>query len=406
MPPKVNATEKAPQKKTVVAPAKNTQSASTPALSGTGKGKKQQTEEQVVATSASTEVKEKKPSKYAGVEKGDCPNLATAFAGLHLNVENVKKWLKNHYENYKVERKQKAVINTSTNTSAPVEKAPTKKGAKVVDTPAPTDDKPKTVSDKVMLNNANFALGAVEHTLCLGLVGLIYNKSKKAGAGLYTLSEQDLLTAIESNRDYNFTFGRLLYGYFPAQNYVSQLLFEKKDLSSYIEKFGFTGGNSTVNISGVLNLIAYLMLQSRTALADVAYWSTIAKRGTTVTDRSILCAIPVVYQGQLRESLYRKCEDVMLKISGLAPGDESETGSKRGSKKGSKKTEAVEAEATDEADQDENEDGDDDEAGDEEDGDEDEPEEDEEEPEPEPVPVKQVKKSVTTAKKPVSSAKK
>lgn len=397
--PKTNEVEKAPQKKNATSTGKGGKvqaSAPAPAPVG-GKGKKSaETSAEVPA-----DAQQKKPSKYAGVEKGTAPNLATAFAGLHLNVETVKKWLKNYYDDYKVERKQKTV--TPTQTPVPTEKAPTKKGTKAQETTVQpsTDTKPKVVSEKVMLNNANFALGAVEHSLCLGLVGLVYEKSKKGGAGLYTLSEQDLMTALDANRDYSYTFGRLMFGYFPKQDYVTQLGFDKRDLVAYVEQYGFTGGNASVNIGGVVNLIAFLMLQNRTLLAETAYWSTIAKKGTTVSDRSILCAIPVVYQGQLKDTLFKKCEDVMLKISGVNPNEDSESGSKQGSKKGSKKTATVVESNTEEDDVD-------DEVADDEEGDDDAEEEqdDDEEPEPEPEPVKPVKKPAAPAKKPLNSAKK
>lgn len=399
--PKTNEVEKAPQKKNATSTGKGGKAQSaTPApapVQAAGKGKKStETPAEVPA-----DTQPKKPSKYAGVEKGTAPNLATAFAGLHLNVETVKKWLKNYYDDYKVERKQKTAPPTQT--PVQTEKAPAKKGAKAQETtPPPTaDTKPKVVSEKVMLNNANFALGAVEHSLCLGLVGLVYEKSKKGGAGLYTLSEQDLMTALESNREYNYTFGRLMFGYFTKQDYVTQLGFDKRDLVAYIEQYGFTGGNTSVNIGGVLNLIAFLMLQSRTLLAETAYWSTIAKRGTTVSDRSILCAIPVVYQGQLKDTLFKKCEDVMLKISGVSSNEDSESGSKQGSKKGSKKTATV-AESNTEEDQDEEEVVDDDEDVEEDQ----EEQDDEEEAEPEPEPVKPAKKPAAPAKKPAAQAKK
>lgn len=393
MPPKVNNTEKAPQKKQVASSAKTPPTP--PQNSGKNSKKTQHVEESVEAD----QVKDKKPGKYDGVEKGECPNLATAFAGLHLNVERVKAWLKRHYSNYKVERKVKTV------TPVVAEKVPTKKGAKSDGTNT-VDNTPRPVSDKVMLNNANFALGAVEHSLCLGLIELIYGKSKKAGAGLYTLSEQDLMTAIEANKDYNHTFGRCMYGYFPSQDYVSQLMFEKKELPTYIEQYGFNGGNSNVNMGGVLNLIAFLLLQSRTLLADTAYWSTIAKKGTTVSDRSILYAIPVVYQGKLKDLLFRKCEDVMLKISGVK-SDDSENGSKKGSKQGSKKVNTLTK--NNNGDEEENEDNEDveDEDEEEEEEPEDEDEEEEEEADEEPEPVKPVKKGANTgAKKPTSSSKK
>jgi len=358
---------------------------------GKGKGKSAQKEESV-------EQKEKKPSKYAGVEKGDAPNLATAFAGLHLNVETVKKWLKSYYEDYKVERKAKSVKST-------IENPPTKKGGSKNE--SVQNSEPKVMSEKVMLNNANFALGAVEHSLCLGLVGLIYGKSKKAGAGLYTLYEQDLLASIDANLEYKFTFGRLLYLYQTKMDYVTQLGFNKKELSAYIEQYGFTGGNTTVNINGVLNLIAFLMLQNRNLLAETAYWSTIAKKGTTVTDRSILCAIPVTYQGQLKDTLYRKCEDVMLKISGVSSTDDSESGSKKGSKQGSKKVAQVVND--DENDEDGDDEDGDDEDGDDEDGDDededDEDEDEDEEPVPEPPKKTSNNKNSNNGKKQTSSKK-
>ena len=46
--------------------------------------------EKTVAKQNSKSKKDKRPDKYAGVEKGDLPNKATAFAKLFFNVKSCR----------------------------------------------------------------------------------------------------------------------------------------------------------------------------------------------------------------------------------------------------------------------------------------------------------------------------
>lgn len=374
--PKTNEVEKAPQKKTATQKPKTVAQATPVATAAVGKAKTKQVTN--AAPQVNDEFKEKKPGRYEGVDKGDAPNKATAFAGLHLNVEYMKTYLRKYYnDNYKVEKK----VKLTPVTAGEGEKTPAKKGAKVEPVSLQDASRPKTIQSKVMISDAHFAVSAIEHTLCLNLVGMAYSKSKKAGAGLHTLSESDLMTALQLDHDYSYTFTRMLSGYFPKMDYVKQLNYSEADLVSYIEKFGFNGGNTNVNISGVINLISFLLLQNRNLLAENAYWATVSAKKTTVTDRTILYTIPTVYQGQLKDVLFKKCEDVMLKISGLKPEND---GSETGSKKGSKKAQAEETNQDAEDEEVEDEEADEDEEEAEEEADEEADEDEEEEPVPTP----------------------
>ena len=322
---------------------------------------------------------DKKPSRFAGVEKGNYPNIATAFAGAAFNVEDTKRWMKSYYSSYKVVRKTK------------------------VDTTKGDDHVPKKSSETVAIKDAHFLLTACDQVVCLTLANCAANRSKKAGAGLYTITDENLTDGILLNDELRYTFERLLTKYDSHQNYSSQININKHTLEKFIEKYAFDGGNSNIILNdSAINLLMYLILQNRFMLAETAFQMTLYKKSASVTDRSILFSINTVYIGKLKNSLFKKAEDMSLRLSGLSPerDEGSETGSKSGSKKNTKDDDASNEEGSDEEGSDEegsddegsddegsDDEGSDDEGSDDEDGDQD--------SEPESEPPKKVSKNTT-----------
>ena len=246
--------------------------------------------------------KEKRPNKYADIEKGDCPNKATAFAKLHFNVGSAKKWLNEYFKRYTVEKKKK-------------------------------EDKDAETDSKVKILNSHFALTAADQLICLSLVNLAGEKSKKAAAGLYTITEENMMDNIKMSKDFNYTFGRFLDSYDCHGNYAPQMGLKKETVLEFIEKYAFNGGNSNINLDGqAFNFLMYIMLKNRILLAETAFQMIVYARKSSIDDRAILCAIKTIYTGQLGNSIYKKVEDVSKIVRGMAVEKDEKESTKKGSK--------------------------------------------------------------------------
>lgn len=227
---------------------------------------------------------DKKEKKFAGVEKGDSPNIETAFVKLHFNVNLTKKWMRQFYDkdSYKVKRKIKK-----------------------------DDESDKPLEIKVKLTNAHYAITASEEALCMKLVNIAFEKSKKGTAGLYTITLENMTDSVRLNKDFNYTFGKFLDNYDSHDNYESQLGLPKKSIMNFIDKFAFDGGNTSVTLDqGSYNLMMYLLIKNRNLLCDSAFQKTIYAKKTSVDDRGIMFSLKDVYTGELYKSLFKKVESV------------------------------------------------------------------------------------------------
>ena len=250
---------------------------------------------------------EKRPNKYAEIDKGDCPNKATAFAKLYFNVKSVQKWMNEYFKKYSIEKKK-----SSTDTKK--------------------DDEDAENDGKVKILNSHFAMTAADQVVCLSLVNLAAAKSKKAAAGLYTITEENMLDNIKMSRDFNYTFGRFLDSYDSLGNYAPQMGLSKKTVLEFVEAYAFNGGNSNINLDNqAFNLLMYIMLKNRILLAETAFQMIVYARKSSIDDRAILCAIKTIYTGQLGNDIYKKVENVSKTVRGTSV-EKDDVDTKKGSK--------------------------------------------------------------------------
>jgi hypothetical protein len=247
--------------------------------------------------------KQVKKDKYAGIEKGDLPNKATAYAKLVFNVKNSQTWLKNHLKRHKIVRKQK-------------------------------DGKDNDDDGKVKIFNAHFALTATDQVICLSLVNLASNKATKAAAGMYEITEEQMMDNINLDRDFTFTFGKYLVHYDSHENYTSQLNILRSTVNKFIETYAFNGGNSNVSLTDeAFNLLMFIMLKNRIMLTETAFQMSQYAGKSSVDDRAILHSIKCHYTGNLYRAVYKKAEEVSRIVRGLKKEKEEDDDLNKSAKK-------------------------------------------------------------------------
>jgi hypothetical protein len=264
------------------------------------------------STKASKSSKTDKPrkDKFEGIEKGDLPNKATAFAQLNFNVKTTQKWLSTHYSRYSIEKKKKE-----------------------------DDDDDEETKNKVKILNAHYALTATDQVICLSLVNLVANKATKGQAGLYTITESLLQDKLQLNKDFRHTFGAVLDSYSSHQNYASELQLSKDAVTKFIEKYAFNGGNTDIHLEDDgFNFLMFIMLRSRIMLATTAFQMAVYARKSSVDDRAILYSIRSVFVGDLKDSLFKKVENVSNRVRQIKNdgGDDDEDEAPKKSKKSGK----------------------------------------------------------------------
>lgn len=285
-------------------------------------------------SSKNSKSRDKRGNKYANVDKGDCPNKATAFAKLFFNVKTCHKWLAEYYTRYTIKRKPKK------------------------DDDSKKTDKDSKKNENVKITNAHYILTAVDQVMCLYFVNLAGKRSKKADAGLHTITEESLMDCVKLDKDLKFAFGKYMEGYSQSDNYGKQMTLEKKIVDEFIEKYAFDGGNSNIHIeNGAYNFLSYILLKTRIQLAEAAFHMVVFSGRSSVNDKALLAAIKIMFTGELLKSLIKKTEDVSNRVRNIENekgDDDSKNGSgdskhKEKSKKVSKKndSEAEESEGSD-----------------------------------------------------------
>lgn len=243
-------------------------------------------------------------SKFAGVEKGDTANKATAFAGLHFNAISTQKWLSSYYKKYKVEHKKKK---------------------------ADSDDKDK--DNRVRILNAHFAMTATDEVICSSLVSAAHNNSKKQEAGLYVITEEGIINTVKLSKELDFTFGRFLDSYDTNSDYSPQLQLKKDEVTKFIETYGVR--NTSIHLeSGAFNFLMYIIFKNRVLLAESAYQLSQYAKKSSVDDRSILFSLRTTYCGNLLKTMFSKVDEVSSRVRGLQPdkGELDDSTPKKGSK--------------------------------------------------------------------------
>lgn len=279
--------------------------------------------------------KEKKPDKLAHIVcKDDEPNKATALGGLKLNVKTVQKWLKEYYTRYPIEKKKKEVKEKENNKSdkddSDKNNNEEKKEKKVKKVKDPND--PQYVN----ILNAQYAISAADHVLCILLVNLASEKSKKLTAGMYTITEENMVNSVKMDKDLNYTFGKFLDNYDTLETYAPQLKgFDgvgKKTVIHYITSHAFSGGNTNFHLEeGAYNFLMFILLKNRILLAEAAFYMTRYNSRSSVSDKAVICSTNIVYIGNLKKTIMKKMETVSASIRGIKTSDMDDN-SRKGSK--------------------------------------------------------------------------
>ena len=228
--------------------------------------------------------KPSKPNKFAGIERGDCPNIATAAAKLHLNVKTCQKWMVEYLSRYTITKKN------------------------------PDDD------NRVKILGAHFVLTAADEVICSKLATLGFARSKKGEAGLNTITEDNLIDSVRLDKEFNYTFGKYLDAYSTGDNYGAQLGMSKETIVKFLESFAFNGGNNNVHLdNSAYNFLMYILLKNRIQMTDAAYHVITYANKTSVNDKSMLHVTRMLFVGSLGKTICQKIEDVSLIMKQLTP---------------------------------------------------------------------------------------
>jgi hypothetical protein len=233
-------------------------------------------------------------------------NKDTKRANLHFNVKSVAKWLKEFYKNHndsvymdflakkKHDRKEKERDNKK-------------------DKNNDDDVDIKTTEMKIKILNAHFAITASEETLCLCLIELFAQKSKKnAFSGLYEITYEQMLNDLTHNNDFNYTFGKYLQKFDLHQLYIGSLydLKDRKKVDEFIDKYAFKGSGNTHKIeSNAHNFIMFLLLQNRIFLAKTAFQMIKYANKTSVDYKSVMLSLDINYQDKLLKTIKANVEE-------------------------------------------------------------------------------------------------
>jgi hypothetical protein len=229
--------------------------------------------------------KKSKPEQKTGSDKG--LNKETISVGLMFNVKPYKKWLKTYYQN--------------TNRSS------------------------------VKIMNAHYMMAAMNEILVFNLLNGASEMIQKQKTGLLDLTLERFMMYIQSTNHILTTFSQFHTRYEPGFDYIKLVPLEKTLLSRFIEKKCFHK-NDALNINkDTMNYICYLLTQTNTRCAEIAYvFSQYAKK-TTVSGEGIKGAIQVFFNGKLLIDIMTKLEQITRvlknkskKDSDKDPGEENE----------------------------------------------------------------------------------
>jgi hypothetical protein len=208
--------------------------------------------------------KKTKPEQKTGSDKG--LNKETISVGLMFNVKPYKKWLKTYYEN--------------------------------------------TNRQSVKIMNAHYMMGAMNEILVFNLLNGASEMIQKQKTGLLDLTLERFMMYIQSTNHILTTFSQFHTRYEPGFDYTKLVPLEKTLLSRFIEKKCFHK-NDALNINkDTMNYICYLLTQTNTRCAEIAYvFSQYAKK-TTVSGEGIKAAIQVFFNGKLLIDIMTKLEQI------------------------------------------------------------------------------------------------
>jgi hypothetical protein len=179
-----------------------------------------------------------------------------------------------------------------------------------------------------------------------------------------------MINSVKLDKDFNSTFGRFLDNYDSHETYASQLTGMEKTnekgtgVLDYVSSHGFLGGSNSYHFeAGAYNFLMFIMLKNRILLAETAFQMVQYARKSSVDDRAVSFAVNTVYSGKLRQTLFKKLEEISNLVRGLKGKDEDKDNDSKDShrkdsndKKKNKKQEQ-EASSSEESDEEEEVDG-------------------------------------------------
>ena len=236
--------------------------------------------------------KPKKPSKYAGVDKGDKKNKETAYAELNFDVKETKRWMAKYFKT----NANKDYVDWLKNKRTQI---------KLEENPDAEIDEEKLC--RTSIKNAHFALGFIEEILCIKLVDLSSEDAKKSKVKTYVVSETDIRNIIRFNNDLNHTFGRFLDLYNSDEDYEATMKLSRKVVYKFIDERSAMGTSVQLD-DHALNMLLFILHQNRVMLSVSAYNKMMYSKKSSVDYRSVMYSIFDHYTGRFRDLLYKKLE--------------------------------------------------------------------------------------------------
>ena len=293
--------------------------------------KKSNKEKEVKKTKVKIEEKSSKKKKESSEKsKDEKRNNATLSAKLQFNVKVTQRWLKKFFDNERY-----YVVKKVKNEEEKDDKKKTKKVKDVKNTKKPKEgteeeEKNESYMTKVKILYAHFAITAADQVMCLHLVNVAGKKSKKGEAGLYTITEDNMLDAIKDDRDMKYTFSRYLDNYASQDDYTSQMNMKKEDVTNFIEKFSPSGGNVKID-QGAFNVLMFVMYKNRIQLIETAFHMVVFAGKSSVNDKAVMQSIKTIHVGDLANTMYKKVEDTSKIVRHLNI-ESTDSDEKKGSK--------------------------------------------------------------------------
>jgi hypothetical protein len=233
-------------------------------------------------------------------EKREYPNHESESIKSYINTSATKQWMKDFCDRFPLIRKKKVVDESikSSDTESDDEDKDTKK-------------KKKNIVPRIGISRAHCVVSAIDQSMIIALVNMAEQKTKKATAELYTITEEILMDVIRLNKDYNYIFGKYLDNYNSREAYCSQLKIDKKNFQKILTNLAFDGKTNVVVDKSGENFIMFIILTNRIMLTETSFFMAQYAKRMSIDDKAILYATKILYTGHMAKLFYKKVEDVM-----------------------------------------------------------------------------------------------
>lgn len=191
-------------------------------------------------------------------------NKATEKAGLHFNVNETKKWMKNQFT---------------------------------------LSDEPEK---KVLFQGAHIALTAACEALCNNLMSLVVKELPKEVSGLYTLTSSHMIYAIQNNSDYISLFRNMIEKFDPDTNYTSMFWIERKVVDRFIES---RHGTNIKLDSRAYNFMAFLLNSFAVTTTRAASVLMKYSKRSSMNIKTIRAAIEIIAPDTVSNSLAMRIDE-------------------------------------------------------------------------------------------------